>query len=553
MCDRSFFQFVRIVGGSVNQGGVIDEHIHGQICRALENPLITKRLAIATPRDWLKSTVPTKWWTIYLYLRDQEERQLIAAENERLSSSMLRWIGKQLMTNELLRKLYRDKLSYHHPDDGSNEDGTPKFRLIDAYWRKTCGGWSGKQLNLPRKGAWNEPSIMAIGIRGAVQGGHYTSIHIDDLVGEKAMESVDVMDDCRRWFDNVNETLVNPDHESPTGSKIYIIGTHWGIGDFFHYVQTKYTEYSWYIAPCRKDVSLDDQDFDSEVVGSFNCRWVQHPDQANGETNWPGSPFTTKYYVDMLNNPEKVAIYWAQHANQPGKAGGFEKFDTQWLNYYRLEDRSNGQYIVCLKEDTSDGEAFRVQDMKLYGAIDPGGFAVKKRLTKGSRNAIVIAGQPYNSVKKFILHAEAFHFKKPSDFIDKIFAAHDKWSPRNWMIDTEGQQTYIYEDIIEARNVRGVRLSIAPLQKDRSKDSKDNDIVGLIEPVSQGEFYIHRTHTEAKAEIATFPGGMTRDILDMIAKLMKHRLSRKKKRDTAHLNITHQVRRTSGRNPVSGY
>ncbi len=538
LCDRSFFHFVRIVGGHVHQGGVANEHIHGRLCRFTQDTRHNKRNAIGTPRDWLKSTIFTKWKGIWDYLQDTEERQLIAAENAKLASRMLKWIGKQFMTNEMLRLLYSDRLQYQHPDDDYGHT-----RIIDGYWSRTST-WSGEALELPRIGSWAEPAFTAIGIGGAAQSGHYTTIHIDDLVGEKAMESELVMEDVYRWFDNVDELLVNPDPENPEGSKVNVVGTHWGAGDFFCYVQEKYKDYKWNIVPALKDSSLKD----TETV-----TWVQHPYQPDMETNWPGSPFTTQYYINMMNNPEKVMVFWAQHMNNPHKGKGLNKFEKTWLRFYRWDKRDAGLWLVCLDKDGKDAEVFKVSDIPLYGYIDPGGFRAEKGLKKGSRNAILVGGQPRGSVKKFVVHAESFVFDTPKDFLDRIFDAHKKWKPRAWQIDTAGQQRYIYNDVLEERKRRKVRLPISPIEEDKSRDSKDKDIEALLYPVSNGELYIHESFKHLVAEVVSWPHGMTKDLLDMLAKLYKVRWQRGEAASSEAINLNRQRFRTRQRDKKTGY
>jgi len=531
LCDSSFFHFVRIVGGSSKQGGIISRGIHEPLCHFAQSGGL--RTAICMPRDWLKSTVFTKWKTVWDYLQDPEERQLIASENERIASDMLYWIQQQVFTNKLLRTLYSDRLSY------LDKDG--QVKLIDQGWAK-AHRWSRTAMDLPRKGSYSEPSIRAIGVRGAAQSGHYTTIRIDDLVGESAMESNLVMQDVFRWFDNCYELLVHPFTDHPEASKIQIVGTHWGPGDFFTYVQEKYPEFEWRIVPCRSTPAKSRK---KHVV------YLNNPDVDTGESNWPRFP--TDYYVEMLNNPEKVNIYWSQHMNSPDEGSGLTKIDPSWFRYYRYEKRDKGWYVVCEKADETDGEEFRVTDIPLFGMLDPGGFADKKLVTKGSRNAVLVGGQARDSVKKFVMHAEAFKFKNPNDFMDKVFSAHDKWKPRIWRIDTVGTQPYIYRDIIQERARRRVHLPISPIPEDKRKDSKDTDIEAMFTSLANGEWYIHKSMKDLIAEATSYPGGITRDLLDMMAKLFKLYLKRGKRVDSMKINLQRSRYSTSKRDPVTGY
>jgi len=505
LTDNSFYHFVKICGGYVHQGEDISKEIHLPLCIFSQDPTI-KRRAIAMPRIWRKTTVFTKWKAIWDYLQDNEERQLIVSENEKLGIRMLDWVARQILRNDRLRQIY------------------PELQIVDRSWTNNHR-WSGAEIELPRKGIYSEPSIAAIGVKGAAQGGHFTHIHIDDLVGQDAMDSPIVLEGVLRWWDNVDELLVQPILTEPNPSTISIVGTFWKPGDFFCYIQEKYSEYQWRITPCQKDDSLKDTD---------NITYIQNKSVNAGESNYP-EVFSTDHYIKMQNNPEKVTIYWAQHMNAPHKSSGLTKFDLSWLKYYRWDkDENNEVEMVCLKDDDTDGERISISNINPYGFIDPGGFAEMKMIKKGSRNALLVGGQQYNGIKKFVTYTWAGKFKRPSLFMDEVLTAHNTGKPRMWRIDTVGTQPYIYRDILEERDKwkkSGALKSpfyISPIEADTRKDAKDSDIQALISPMSNGEIYIHRDMKYLIAEIASFPNGLTKDLLDMLAKLNKMYWTRRK-------------------------
>jgi len=523
LCDASFFHFVHVIGGSVKQGYSASKEIDLPICNFLQNPKIL-RPAVAKPRGTLKSTIDTKLKTMWDYTKNRESRHLMVSETVDLSGGMLRWIQNQFLQNELFRKIYADILTY--TDEHGNE------RILDRKWIQEHR-WNNTECDLPRDGFYTEPSIRAIGIGGAAQGGHYTDIHIDDLVGERARDSITIMGGVYLWFDNCTELLVQPDMTKPNASKITLIGTHWGLGDFFCYVQEKYPEYKWIIVPARR--------FD--VKPRKNIIYLNNPNVEPDESNHP-QLYSTEYYVDLLNS-EKSEVYWAQHMNMPEKGTAFNKLDKEWLRYYEFRTIEDRKCVVCLNdkgEETDD--IFIINSIPRYAFLDPGGFADKKRLAKGSRNAIVIGGQAPGTVKKFIFHTWAKTFaqlnKDPNNLMDVIFDIHKEWQPRIWRIDTVGTQPYIYYDIMSERKKRKLNLPISPIDEDPRLDSKDTDIEALMTPAANGEFYIHRTMKNLIDEWAQYPSGLTRDILDMIAKMNKLYFKRSGSIDAAEINLKRQ-------------
>jgi len=524
LCDSSFYHFVKIIGGSVPEaGGDIIKEIHKPICDFIQNSL-NKRMGIAMARTWFKSTVFTRWNVVWEYLQNPECCQLVVSENERLVTNFMDWIQKQLLYNGLLRKVYWDRLK------DVNENWTKKHT-----WSKTA-------MELPRKGIYPVPSIQAIGVGGAAQSGHYDIIHIDDLVGERAIESPSILDDAIRWFDNVDELLKKSDWTDADGSRIKIVGTHWAMGDFFCYIQEKYPEYQWKIVPCLKSTEL------CKKRQKPNIQYINNPNVTEGESNFPF--FSTSVYEKMKSNPEKQIIFWCQHMNMPQSSEGFNAFEADWIRYYHFEKDENGRDIIVCDDDK---EEFDVGSILWYGLIDPGGFTEKKLTKRSSRNAILVAGQPKNSIKKFVRYTWAKQLKTPSVFIDEIFKAHKECNVVHWKIETIAAQEYIRKDILEAAREKGVYLPISPMEANVTKDAKNIDIKALINPMFNGEIYIHRSMTELKAEIINYPNSFTVDLLDMLSKYYKFFGRRKKVAELEELNKKRNRMISFARNPVTGY
>lgn len=495
LCDQSFFHFIRIVGGSVDQGRDIIEEIHRPICDFEQNPL-NKRTGITMPRIWRKSTCFTKWFSIWSYLQDNESRILIVSENERLAGRMLHWIEKQILTNRLLRKLY------------------PELDVVDKSWIKS-NRWSGSECDLPHKGIYSDPTISAIGVGGASQSGHFTLILLDDIVGKRQMDSAVELENTLLWLDNLEELLVEPDYTKPNGSKINLSGTHWRPGDALCYIQDKYPQYKWKKVSCLKREGKDPN------------IWIDNPNVGVGESNFP--LFSTESYIEMMNNPEKAMIFWTQHMNDPSAASEITKFEISWLRYYRWDTMGDERVIVC----KDDGEVIPFTSFPTYMFIDPGGFSETK--IKGSRNAIVCGGQPAGSHKKFITWAWAGRPKEPIKFLDEVFKAYEDQKPRTIRIENIAAQDYICRDVMQERDRRGLKIPILPLEHDVNKNVKDADIVALIKPMSNGEIYVHETMKDVIAEVASYPG-ITNDLLNCMAWLNRYVWKRGVRQDMRYMN-----------------
>ncbi len=504
LCDKSFFHFVRIAGGHVLHGADISERIHLPLCRTAQDRTIKRKLFLM-PRAWRKSTTFTKWRAVWEYLQNPGIQITIASEVIKRASEFVQWCEDQVCRNELLRFIY------------------PELQAVDSRWRQ-FHKWNSLQAELPREGIYSAPTWTALGALSSAQGMHTDLILLDDITGEKAMRSPIMLQRALNWFNNCQELLVNPDPKAPGASEISGVGTFWSPGDWASYVIDACPDWQVTITPCRRDDTVKD---DSHV------RWIQDDTQDVGETNFPGAvdkdgrqAFPTEMYVNMEADPDPVkkAIYFTQHMNQPGKATLMTSLDEKWLKYYRPRKDESGVAMLDCENDTGNIEkSVGLGDVQLYGMIDPGGFA-DKLVKGGSRLVVMVAGQERGALKKFVNYCWAGRFKEPGPFIDIVFKAHESFRPmlRTWRIDTTGGATYILKHLQEEARKRGIKdFHVWPLPIDPTRNSKDEGILALAEPMTNGEVYVQRIMRELIAEVKSYPNGLTKDILDMMGAMIK--------------------------------
>jgi len=352
----------------------------------------------------------------------------------------------------------------------------------------------------------------------------------------------------------VPELLVNPDPTSSNGSEICVVGTFWAPGDLGSYIREKCPEYHIRITPALHFSKMEDAE---------NVKWIQNADQGDLETNYPENPaFSTDYYKAMMNDPEKELVFWTQHMNMPEKPTMLTKFEASWFRYAHLEDMldemgKERQYIV--PEGQKEGgkmERWRLDSVPLYMAIDPGGFAETKLIKRGSRNAIIVAGQPADSAKKFVVDAYAGRLKEPSAFIEKVFEMWKKWRPRAAFIETFGQQEYIRKDIIERAKLACPGLKLSPTPHDVSADAKNDRICALLPRFENGEVYFLNGMaygSDLRAEIRAYPNSLTVDLADALGWLNTLTWTRRPSGDADKANAERLRKLAQARSPLTGY
>ena len=515
-CDKSSFFFILECGGwAPKSGGDISPLIHKPILDRWQDKSITRQ-ACYMPRSWKKSTCLTQWSSVWEYLQNNEIRILIPTEREEKASEWVQWIESQVLLNERLRWLY------------------PELTAVDeSYTRRHR--WSGKKFDLPRQGVYPEATVSIIGIRGGAQGGHYDLINGDDLVGEKGMESLPVLEDAERWFDNCEGLLIEKDPSLPDSSRVRLVGTHWSRGDLGHYIQKEYPQYKWMIVPCLKDDTLQNTE---------SITWVQHPEVSNGESNWP-EMFATEVYTEMMANPQQEATFWSQYMNNP-RVSPINPFDTSWLKYYDIVERGGKYFIIC----QDDKEEFRIGSFPIYGFIDPGGVSLKKSTKNPSRFAILMGGQPTGSRKKFVLYTKAFRFQDPDKALDEVFKANERFKPvfpYLWYQEVYGQQRYILMDIQKQSIKKKIPLKIIGLEADVNKDSKALAIDATRAPMFSGEIYIHKSMKDLVSEINNYGSPMPVDLFDLLGQINKLKWKRNDTPKDAKLLTIRQVAPNLGR------
>ncbi len=372
---------------------------------------------------------------------------------------------------------------------------------------------------------------------------HNSKIRIDDLIGDAARESPVIMKKACLFIDGIQELLAEPNRHHPDASEIEINGTHYAPADAYVYIQENYPEYEWFVVPALKNTELKD---------TPNIHYVQNPKVGHNESNWPDK-YPTEHYEEMKSGEEKSIIFWTQHQNDPNKATQLTKFEASWIRWYHLEeDEEDVMWVVCEQNDGKDGEKFRLKDIKQYGMIDPAGFKELKMITKGARNVLLIGGQPDNSKKKFVTFTWCGRPKEPETVVNEVFAAHKKWTPRLWKIDSTGNDMLAI--IKNACRVRGHYLPVSSLSVDVRADSKDIDILALVDPMHNGEIWLHHSMKELIGEIKGYPGALTKDLLDMLAKLNRYFWTRRTRDELKKLNKdTSSIFGEDGRSKTTGY
>lgn len=176
-------------------------------CDAWERP--GARGAAFIPRGFKKSTFFTHAGCTWDLVRDPEERILIANAIDGKAAEFLHLVERNFDSNELFQFFYPE------------------------YYDKRKGTINDKFMVLPNRARnYVEPSIRSIGMTGAAEGGHYTCISIDDLIGIDGLNdehsSTIVMETAKRWM-STNLAALRVDNSSRIGA----VATRYAVDDCY--------------------------------------------------------------------------------------------------------------------------------------------------------------------------------------------------------------------------------------------------------------------------------------------------------------------------------
>ena len=149
-----------------------------------------------------------------------------------------------------------------------------------------------------------------------------------------------------------------------------------------------------------------------------------------------------------------------------------------------------------------------------YCYIDPASGR-KSAKRPGARTAIIVA---CHAPPAFILVLHAWAARaSTTEITQEVFNVYAQFRPIQIGLETAGQQYLLYSHILDEALRKGLKLPLVE-GKQYTEDAKDARIVESIQPlVMQGRLCIQSHHTMLRDELADYPRGATKDLLDALA------------------------------------
>ena len=264
------------------------------------------------------------------------------------------------------------------------------------------------ELELPRSVHWKEPTFDVIGAGGAAQGRHYHHLKLDDLIGDKARDSLTVMNSILDWFDSIPSLL--------TRAKIDgwdLIGTRYSMFDVYSHAMERYG--------INREVSvLNAMDQNREQVQDGVLAAYMRSAYESGEIIFPEEK-DEEYYAPLRKNRK---IWAAQYVNNPLDSG-LTEFESKWLKFYNVAD--NGDLIVF--EGDRGSRRIVPSSLDRVVLIDPS----MGESEESDETGIVVTGtDSRNNI--YVLETILKHLK-PHELINTMFQLNHRWYPRLFSVE----------------------------------------------------------------------------------------------------------------------
>jgi len=269
------------------------------------------------------------------------------------------------------------------------------------------------ELELPRQEHWKEPTFDVIGAGGAAQGRHYHKLKLDDLIGEKARESLTIMSNIVDWFDNIKSLLTRPRLDGWD-----LVGTRWSMFDVYAHALEMYGVDKE--ASVLNAVNLEKEHFEAGVLVAYIRSAIE-----DGKIIFPEENSMEDYMILMKNRK----VWAAQYVNNPLDSS-LTEFDAQWLKFYNVTPEGDLIVFEGVNEDKERlTRKVRPENLDRVVLIDP---SMGEDIESDETGIVVTGVDRHNNI--YILETIRKRLK-PHELIRTMFELNSKWVPRTFSVE----------------------------------------------------------------------------------------------------------------------
>ena len=261
-----------------------------------------KKVAIAAAPEFWKSRV-IRMWIEYSIGQNPEWARCLAMNTEAQASKQVMSVEETITTNT------RYQLVFPHvvPD--------------------TRRGWNRTAMFIKRKNsARPEPTLMGVGVEGAVQGMHFEEIFTDDLTDQQDVRSASTMNSQRDWLKGVMSDRLRTDANDVPIGRWFAILTRWSEADLWPLYTRKPNP-------------------ENEADGGMGFKAMMTPavDPDSGQANWPEEYPLSR--LEGIRQRKGNSLYTMTFLCDPSAMGG-NVFDMSKIGRFPMERSPQFSYVM---------------------------------------------------------------------------------------------------------------------------------------------------------------------------------------------------------------
>jgi len=363
------------------------------------------------PRDHGKSEIFCIGYPLRRICEDPNVRILIVQKTGTEAAKTLAVIKGDLESNAPLKSYYAPhwQATVGHRDI-SNATGT-----VERAGRRE-GAWQQYRIYVKRTRRGKDPTVEAVGVGGAITGGHFDVIILDDVEDDENTRTPERLQWLLNWFNGTILQLREPH------TKTIIVGTLKTVARDIYQAVLANPSWNCQVVPAILSHALDDiayQPVLDEASGTVVDVEVETPDV---RTLWPGKWNIRELLLDMLASP--VRSVWVREKLNDLRAMAGKIFKREWFRYClyaelprsferiiqiwdtAFEDDESADWSVCITLGLAGGKVYVLdvfRERLTFPRLIP---AVETQYQKWRPERILIEDKGSGKSAKQVLQAE---------------------------------------------------------------------------------------------------------------------------------------------------
>ncbi len=270
------------------------------------------------PRDHGKSEVFCVAYPLRRICEDPNVRILIVQKTATEAEKTLQVIKQELEKNAPLKGYY----ARHWQQSVGQHDISNATGAVDREGRKESA-WQQRRIYCKRSRVGKDPTVEAVGVGGAITGGHFDVIILDDVEDDENTKTPERLDSLREWFTGTIMQLREPH------TKIVVVGTlKTAMQDIYNFILGN-PSWSCKVVSAITSHELAQIDYQPvyNVQGLLVDVEVRTPDV---KTLWPARWPIKALLLEMLASVRSI---WIREKLNDLRAMAGAVFKREWFRY----------------------------------------------------------------------------------------------------------------------------------------------------------------------------------------------------------------------------